>query len=956
MYYKILIFLFFSISFLHSSQKELEKISLQLNWKYQFEYAGFIAAQEKGFYKEVGLDVNIKEFQENLNIVDELKNNQAEYAVYDLSLSYIYSVRDSVKLIANYFKRSPLVFVATQDIFTPEDLRGKVIMAEKMQLEESTLSTLFKKFNIKKDDYKFVQHSFHAADFINGNVDAISVYLSNELYDIKKSKKPYTIIDPLSYGIYGSGLNLFTSTNEIKNHLSRVKKFVDATTKGWEYAIKNKDEIINIIFDKYTKRKTKEALKFEADQIEKLFMINIYKIGEINKSLLQKNIHELANEGLIQKRFDINEIIIDLNDKKAEELDFTNEQKLYISVKKDIKMCIDPNWMPYEKIENGKHIGMTSDYIPMISKKIGIPITLVPTKDWAESIKFAKDRKCDIFSLAMPTPERLKYMRFTKPYVSFPLVLATKTDKLFITDVESLLTKEKIGIVKGYAIAELMKKRYPNNKIVDVKDVSDGMEKVNEGEIFGFLDALPTVAYELQHKYISELKIAGKLDDYLQLGIGVRNDDTILFELFEKAINSIDEETKQKILNKYISVKFEKGFDYELFYQILAGILVLLFLGVYRHFQLLKYNQKLKKKQYELNMTQKKLQASIKDSQILLDSVMEGIIILEENICIEVNSIILDMFGYKTKEEVLGKNITAFLDINEDIKKENNYEAKGIKKDKSLFTLLLKESYNTHREKKVKILSIIDTTEMKHKDKIFFQQSKMASMGQMLENIAHQWRQPLSVISTTATSLELKSQLDVLDKADQEKSLALINRTTQYLSQTIDDFRNFFKTDKEKVSFSILSAINKNLKLLEGMFEKYNIEIVFESDKDDAKIYNYENEFTQALINIFNNAKDALEKIETKRFIFINVIADKKNITIRIKDNGKGIDPLIINQIFDPYFTTKHKSQGTGIGLYMTHQIIENNMKGKISVQNTSGRYKNISYEGAEFTIILPLN
>ena len=126
-------------------------------------------------------------------------------------------------------------------------------------------------------------------------------------------------------------------------------------------------------------------------------------------------------------------------------------------------------------------------------------------------------------------------------------------------------------------------------------------------------------------------------------------------------------------------------------------------------------------------------------AQVLLDSVMEGIIILEKNSCIEVNSIMLNMFGYKIKDEVLKRDISEFIDINEDIKKENNYEAKGIKKDKSLFTLLLKESYNTYRGKSVKILSIVDTTEMKHKDKIFFQQSKMASMGQMLENIAHQW-------------------------------------------------------------------------------------------------------------------------------------------------------------------------------------------------------------------------
>ncbi|XPV68038.1 MAG: ABC transporter substrate-binding protein [Halarcobacter sp.] len=954
-YIKILLIFFLLLTSLFASQKKLEKVSIQLNWKYQFEFAGFIAAKEKGFYKDLGLDVDIKEFKEGMNVVDELTNKNSTYIVYDLSLVKLYDLRDKIKLVANYFKRSPLVFVATQDIITPDDLRGKIIMADKVQLEESTLKTLLDKFNIKSDEYVFIQHTFNPNDFIDGNVDVMSIYLSNELYNIRKSKKPYTIIDPASYGIYGSGLNLFTSIDETKNNFERVQKIVQATTKGWKYALNNKDEIIDIIYKNYSKKKTKEALRFEASQIEKLIMPNIYNIGEINQTMLQKNIHNLYEDGLLKDDFNIKKIILDLNLKNDLEVDFTQEQKKYIANKKNIKMCIDPNWMPYEKLEDGKYIGMTSDYIPLISKKIGIPIKLVKTRSWNESIEFAKKRKCDIFSLAMPTPSRLKYMKFTKPYISFPLVLATKVDKLFIADVESLLTKEKIGIVKGYAIGELMKKRHPNNKIVDVPDVKTGMEMVADGKLFGFLGALPTVAYELQHKYIGELKIAGKLNDYSRLGIGVRNDDPILFELFEKAVDKIDEDTKQGILNKYISVTFEKGFDYKLFFQILAVMLIVIAIGIIRHFQLLKYNRALRKKQDELNNTKKRLQNSNKDFQILLDSVVEGIIIFEDDICIEVNNLILNMFEYKDKKEVLNRKFSEFILLEDNKFPENNsYETSGIKKSGVEFPLIIKVNFNTYKNKKVKIVSIVDITDMKYKDKILFQQSKMASMGQMLENIAHQWRQPLSVISTTATSLELKSQLDILEKDDQDKSLALINRTTQYLSQTIDDFRNFFKTDKIKIDFYIVSAIEKNLKLLEGMFKKYNIEVNFEK-KDDVKVYNYENEFTQALINIFNNAKDALEKIDGKRIVIINIFVDKEYAIISIKDNGKGIALDTINQVFDPYFTTKHKAQGTGIGLYMTHQIIENNMKGKIEVENDKFLYDGVEYIGAKFTIKLPL-
>ncbi len=325
-------------------------------------------------------------------------------------------------------------------------------------------------------------------------------------------------------------------------------------------------------------------------------------------------------------------------------------------------MCIDPDWMPYEKIlDNGTYIGMTSDYIPLLSKRIGIPIKLVPTKDWTESIEFAKKRKCDIFSLAMPTPSRLKYMNFTIPYISFPLVITTKMDKLFIPNPESLISKEKIGIVKGYAIAELLKNKYPDHKIVDVANVDIGMQMVARGELFGFLDSLPTVGYTLQHKYIAELKIAGKFDENLELGIAVRNDDIILFELFEKAIQSIDELKKQEILNKYISVKIESGFDYKLFYQILFAIIIIALLGFYRHRQVLKYNEQLEKNQKQLHETQEKLQTSIKNFEILLDSVLEAVFVFENKVCIDCNNVAVKMFGYKSKDELIGKELIKFV-------------------------------------------------------------------------------------------------------------------------------------------------------------------------------------------------------------------------------------------------------------------------------------------------------
>ncbi len=245
--------------------------------------------------------------------------------------------------------------------------------------------------------------------------------------------------------------------------------------------------------------------------------------------------------------------------------------------------------------------------------------------------------------------------------------------------------------------------------------------------------------------------------------------------------------------------------------------------------------------------------------------------------------------------------------------------------------------------------------QLREQDNTLLQQSKMAEMGEMIGNIAHQWRQPLSVISTSASGIKLKNEYDTLDDEYIETSVDSIVKSTQHLSQTIDDFRNFIKGDKEKKLFKINDNINTDLEILKGML-KYN-DILIELDIDDSvEIESFPNELTQVIINIINNAKDALvEKKIKNKYIFISTKKENSEfISLLIKDNGEGIKPEIIEKIFDPYFTTKHQTQGTGLGLYMTHKIIKESLKGEVTVKNTSYEYKGENYTGAQFIIKLP--
>lgn len=339
---------------------------------------------------------------------------------------------------------------------------------------------------------------------------------------------------------------------------------------------------------------------------------------------------------------------------------------------------------------------------------------------------------------------------------------------------------------------------------------------------------------------------------------------------------------------------------------------------------------------------------------------------------INVNSKFTQMLGYTNNSELLNKKWHSISkdDIGDGEDKNfddlvnhkiNTYsiEKSYTKEDGTQIDILITANLLKEDQTIQNILfSIIDVTELKTKDKVLFQQSKLASMGEMIANIAHQWRQPLSLISTASSGIKIQKEFGLLTDESFYSSVDSITNATQYLSQTIDNFKNFFTPRSQKEYFKIKEPIDKTLVLVSSGIRKKNIQIInnIEAVKN-LEILSYENDLIQIFINIINNAKDAfVSKKDT--LIFINAEIDKKNennLIISIKDNAGGIPEEIIGKIFEPYFTTKYKSNGTGIGLYMVMEIVQKHMKGSISVENTTFEYNNEQCLGAKFIINIPI-
>ena len=291
-------------------------------------------------------------------------------------------------------------------------------------------------------------------------------------------------------------------------------------------------------------------------------------------------------------------------------------------------------------------------------------------------------------------------------------------------------------------------------------------------------------------------------------------------------------------------------------------------------------------------------------------------------------------------DEISTLDRCSYSDYNQDSQNERNYNSTV--KALSYFvnsTFLEMEALNKTLE--------IESKKNQDQEKMLMQQSRYAAMGEMINAIAHQWRQPINALNLVISNIKDAYHFGKLDEAYIEKSVSKSNRLIQKMSSTIDDFRDFFKPEKEKSEFLLEDVVQDSISLLEGVFKNYDI-FIHHDYQSDIRAYGYPNEFSQAILNILNNAKDAMvEKEVFLKEIYIKIYKDSTNVYLSIEDTAGGIPENIMKDIFNPYFTTKDSAHGTGIGLYMTHSIIVDHMLGAIDVKNSD--------KGAVFTITMNL-
>ncbi len=608
----LILSLFGGLYALEPSQ-QLEKIKVQLQWKYQFQFAGFIMAKELGYYKDAGLDVSLLEYDGG-DIRQSIEKKSVEFFLQNglLLLDKNNRLMD-VKLLATYFQRSPLVLITQPEIKDVPELKGKKIMTGGNDLYETSLDVVLYYYGVNPTTAKFLHHSFDLRDFLQKRVDAMSVFTTDQIYDLKKLGAAFHIIDPAEYGYVSPANNLFSYSEYVKTHKKEVDAFLAATKKGWEYALSHIQESAAVIYDKYSKRKSMEALIYEGKTTKALMLQNIFDIGEINSENIKQIYQEFLNrKGLKDDGRDLENYIYKSSMKHPL---FTPAQQKYLKEKKKITICVDPNWKPYEWIDHsGKYRGMGADYFKLITEKLPIQTQLYKTKNWAETIAAIKGGKCDLLPMAGITQARKKFLNFTSSYYYAPYVVATTVDKSFIEDFREKRDK-KYAVIKSSAVLDDLKRLYGHVNTVEVATIAEGLNLVQRGKVFGFINTAKAISLYIQEHNLKNVKIDAKLPIGYNIAIATAKDEPMLRDIFQSLINVVDAKALDAVKTRWESMILDQRKDYSFFYKVILFVSLLLLIVLYRAYVLkrakVELEERVHHKTLELHKLNKELESKV---------------------------------------------------------------------------------------------------------------------------------------------------------------------------------------------------------------------------------------------------------------------------------------------------------------------------------------------------------
>ena len=659
-------------------------------------------------------------------------------------------------------------------------------------------------------------------------------------------------------------------------------------------------------------------------------------------------------------------------------------EKKFIEQNKKIKIKVNPNNPPFEFEQNGKAVGIAVDYVKLSANNVGLDVEFVlddsddlTTYNIMETTKTPYSTK--LFEIK--NKNLINRFSFGRAYLSYPIMIITNKKSQYINSLANLSNKT-IVLENNSILNEFLKKDHPRINIKNVQTSQEALQLVNDEKVDAYVGNLGVANYMSNFENMDNLKIASSTEyGNIQYSFIAPKNWPELATLLSKGFEKIPQVEHNAIAQKWFSFPTIEKIDYALIWKILGFVVVILLFFIWWNRTLSIEKNKTKEALNSLQRSQKKLKDKndeLAQSKLLLESVINEnpnpiMIKNAKGLFVLVNKSFANLYGSNTvlmidktdkdfsKTSALGKvmneNLIEILQSDDPNSKNIFEDVEVVDENTTKHYMIIKKPFKNHKNQKHILVIANDITMIKaledeklQQQKFIFNQSKIAAMGDMVANIAHQWRQPLSVISTVSTGSKLKKEMNILSDEEFTENMEIINTNVQYLSSTIDTFRNFLKEEKIYKEVILQDRIDITLNIYGTAIKNHQINLINNIDyTHPIKIHLVVGELSQVLGNILTNAKDALleRKIEDA-WIKLEMEKNDDFVTISVEDNAGGIATQNMPRIFEPYFTTKHSSQGTGLGLHMSYKIITESLNGKLYAQNTQN--------GAKFFIQLPLN
>lgn len=534
-----------------ASDVKLTPITVQVNWNHQYQFAGLYAAIKQGYYQKAGLDVEVKSWRPNINVVEEVVSGRADFATgYSLVVAD-YAKGAPISLVMASFQFSPMVLLSHEPIHDLKQLSGMTVM----QNGNLQINGLIDKANTLVDQELIkVPTSGDLNDFINRKVDLYSAFKTNEPYRLYQQGVPYYVLDPKTFGIQSYGDLIFTHQDKARFSPEQVSAFKKATILGWEYAIQHQPETVDYILKNYSVKKSRDALLAEAEATTMFVKSGTNPIGQVEVGKLMANVVQAKESGFMTQEqldeFDMKAFIFN-----PQTLHFTEQERDYLKSHPVIKIANDINWEPFDFInKSGEWSGMAADYFEIFERVLGVKFEFDKNRPWAQTVEAVKRQEVSVVSTIVMTDERQGYLKFTAPYLSFPMVLATSNSVSFIEDTSQLRGKT-LAVGRGYWSHDLFKTLHPSIKLEVVDSVQAGLEAVLSGKAYAYAGNIVAINHTIKKFGFTNLHIAGQMGKPFDLSIGVQKNNPILFSILDKALDSITEAQRNEIYNRWIQLE-----------------------------------------------------------------------------------------------------------------------------------------------------------------------------------------------------------------------------------------------------------------------------------------------------------------------------------------------------------------------------------------------------------------